>query len=362
MTSALSLCAALVISCGSKSKGLVVMGSESEMDTLSYAMGLDMTNGLRMDRNMSVIGFDYDCLKNGMKNAALGGDLLIVEGDTISDATYGTVLQDFFRAQYPKRMRTLENIEAAKNDTTGTVPAVDPASIDFDVNTLFATEAERKVVSTAFGYDIGSNLVNRNLPLQLVWIFNGIDDVNNATEKMSQREAGDYLEHYFMVRIPAENLKASQEWLAEIEKESGVHKTASGLLYKIVEEGDMSAKATSETDVVKVHYKGTTRAGKVFDASRFADKPEATQQMLKQMRPDSYDADEPIEFPLNRVIKGWTEGMQLVGKGGKITLWIPSELAYGTRGAGQDIAPNEALRFDVELIDVNPAAKTETAE
>ena len=69
-----------------------------------------------------------------------------------------------------------------------------------------------------------------------------------------------------------------------------------------------------------------------------------------------------IEFPLNRVIKGWTEGMKLVGKGGKIILYIPSELAYGPRGAGRAIGPNEALEFTVELIDVKPFEEPKPAE
>ena len=68
----------------------------------------------------------------------------------------------------------------------------------------------------------------------------------------------------------------------------------------------------------------------------------------------SYEREEPAEFPLNRVIPGWTEGMKLVGKGGAITLWIPADLAYGPRGAGRDIGPNEALQFEVEIVDVKP--------
>ena len=131
-----------------------------------------------------------------------------------------------------------------------------------------------------------------------------------------------------------ENAEESAKWLAEIEKQEGVQKTESGLLYRIDREGE-GAQATLDTDVVLVNYEGKTRDGKVFDSS--------------------YEREEPISFPLNGVIKGWTEGMKLVKAGGQITLWIPSELAYGERGAGSDIGPNQALEFKVELIEVNPA-------
>ena len=121
---------------------------------------------------------------------------------------------------------------------------------------------------------------------------------------------------------------------------------------KIVKKGNMDRKSVDVENTVEVHYKGSTRTGQVFDASRFADMPKARQEMMKQYRPEDYDKDEPVKFQLNRVIKGWGEGLQLIGEGGKIILWIPAELAYGSRGAGQDIGPNEALRFDVELISV----------
>ena len=113
---------------------------------------------------------------------------------------------------------------------------------------------------------------------------------------------------------------------------------------------------------MSVHYKGTTRDGNVFDASRYADLPADKQEMRKRFNPEGYDKDEPVQFPLNRVIPGWTEGMKLVGKGGKITLWIPAELAYGARPQSREIGANEALRFDVELVDVEPYVAPKPAE
>ena len=93
---------------------------------------------------------------------------------------------------------------------------------------------------------------------------------------------------------------------------------------------------------MRVHYRGTLANGTEFDSS--------------------YRRGQPAEFPLNRVIKGWTEGMKLVGKGGKITLWIPAELAYGKRGAGRDIGANEALEFSVEVVDVKPYVEPAPAD
>ena len=106
--------------------------------------------------------------------------------------------------------------------------------------------------------------------------------------------------------------------------------TKSGLKYKIHRKSE--GKKPKATDTVTVNYKGWLDSGKVFDSS--------------------YDRGEPISFPLNRVIAGWTEGMQLVGEGGMIELEIPAELGYGVRGAGDDVPPNARLHFLVELIDI----------
>lgn len=127
-----------------------------------------------------------------------------------------------------------------------------------------------------------------------------------------------------------ENLDKGNAFLAENAKKEGVKTTASGLQYEVIKEGD-GAKPKA-TDEVKVHYHGTLIDGKVFDSS--------------------VERGEPAEFPLNRVIPGWTEGVQLMSKGSKYRFFIPYDLAYGDRGAGADIKPYSALVFEVELLDI----------
>jgi FKBP-type peptidyl-prolyl cis-trans isomerase FkpA/FKBP-type peptidyl-prolyl cis-trans isomerase FklB len=123
-------------------------------------------------------------------------------------------------------------------------------------------------------------------------------------------------------------LEKGQAFLKENAKKEGVKTTSSGLQYKITKEG--TGKNPKATDTVVVHYKGTTIDGKEFDSS--------------------FKRGEPATFPLNGVIKGWTEGLMYLSEGGKATLYIPSELAYGKRGAPGAIGPDETLIFDVELI------------
>ena len=123
---------------------------------------------------------------------------------------------------------------------------------------------------------------------------------------------------------------AGKEYLAANKSKEGVVETASGLQYKILTPGDGDKPAA--TDKVRVHYHGTLLDGTVFDSS--------------------VERGQPAEFPLNRVIPGWTEGVQLMPKGSKFRFFIPSDLAYGARGAGAKIGPHSTLIFDVELLDI----------
>ena len=121
------------------------------------------------------------------------------------------------------------------------------------------------------------------------------------------------------------------DFLAENAKKEGVKTTASGLQYKITQQGN--GKQPTAQSVVKVHYTGKLLDGKVFDSS--------------------VERGQPVEFPLNQVIPGWTEGLQLMKEGSKATLYIPAQLAYGEQGVPGTIPPNSTLIFDVELIKVN---------
>ena len=123
-------------------------------------------------------------------------------------------------------------------------------------------------------------------------------------------------------------LAKGEKFLEDNGKKEGVVTTASGLQYLVLTPG--TGKSPTATDTVRVHYSGTLLSGTEFDSS--------------------YKRKEPIDFPLNRVIPGWTEGVQLMSEGAKFRFFIPSRLAYGPRGAGRDIGPNETLIFEVELL------------
>ena len=138
-----------------------------------------------------------------------------------------------------------------------------------------------------------------------------------------------------------DGLKDALEGKVDVRKDEKIQKTLDGIQEQLVsaakakvEQQAKAAKEEGATDTVKVHYTGKLPDGKVFDSS--------------------VERGQPVEFKLNQVIKGWTEGLQLVKKGGKIELVIPPELAYGKQGAGDAIPPDATLYFDVEVLDVNP--------
>ncbi|MBR5241105.1 MAG: FKBP-type peptidyl-prolyl cis-trans isomerase [Muribaculaceae bacterium] len=151
--------------------------------------------------------------------------------------------------------------------------------------------------------------------------------------KMTDAEAKTVIQEYFEKAEKeklTKNLEEGQKFLAENGKREGVVTLPSGLQYEVITEG--TGKKPSATDTVSCHYHGTLIDGTVFDSS-----------VLR---------NQPAEFPVNGVIKGWVEALQLMSEGAKWKLFIPSNLAYGERGAGQSIEPNSTLIFEVELLKV----------
>ncbi|MCM2678393.1 FKBP-type peptidyl-prolyl cis-trans isomerase [Echinimonas agarilytica] len=179
-------------------------------------------------------------------------------------------------------------------------------------------------------------------------IVDGINN-NSQVEEAELQEVLAALESERMEAVQAlqakmeeEQAKATEEakaagvaFLAENAKKEGIVVTESGLQYEVVEAGEGDSPAA--TDTVEVHYRGTLIDGTQFDSS--------------------YDRGQPATFPLNQVIAGWTEGVQLMKPGSKYRFYIPSDLAYGERGAGDSVPGNSTLIFDVELLSVNPSAE-----
>lgn len=156
---------------------------------------------------------------------------------------------------------------------------------------------------------------------------------DSSAMKMTPQAAQAYVQTYFMEASARDAKKTKEEgekFLAENKSKKDVFTTESGLQYQVVTEG--TGDKPTATDKVKVHYTGTLLDGTKFDSS--------------------VDRGEPMEFPVNGVIKGWTEVLQLMPVGSKYIVWIPSDLAYGERGAGQDIKPNSTLKFEIELLEI----------
>lgn len=189
-------------------------------------------------------------------------------------------------------------------------------------------------LSYALGMVIGHNLKGMGVNTLGTDFAQAVNDVlNGETPKMTDQEAQQLVGN-FLQKQQEEAGKAVREdgekFLAENAQKEGVTVLPSGLQYTIIKEGE--GRKPKATDRVKCHYEGTLPNGTVFDSS--------------------YRRGEPAVFPLNGVIAGWTEGVQLMSEGAKYRFFIPYNLAYGERGAGQAIPPYAALVFDVELISI----------
>ncbi len=196
-------------------------------------------------------------------------------------------------------------------------------------------------VSYMVGQDIGNTLKSMGSDFDLEILARAIEDVmNDRPSRLSDEELKE-VGAQFQQQLQQKQM-AMQEEMSEKNKEAGdafleenktnpdVVVTESGLQYKVITQGE--GPSPSEEDIVTVHYTGRLLDGTVFDSS--------------------HERGTPATFNLSQVIPGWTEGVQLMNVGSKFELYLPSDLAYGPRGAGQDIEPNSTLVFEIELLDI----------
>ena len=336
---AVVVAAVAMVACGSKTSEFgVSKGDKSKLDSLSYAYGVNFTNDMNV--NVPEMKFDWNVLADAVASS------MLVETEYDADEKCKeqlVILEEFFTTKRPERIQKFlaENpVDSVSEISHAMQQHAMLAQLD-----VFESDEERQSVSFAYGYDLGARFRGARVPIQAYWFAQAIKEFSSADgARMASDEAANFVDTYFLSVMPRQNKEASEAWLAKVEKQKGVKKTESGLLYRIDREGDANVKPTAD-DIVKVDYEGKLRDGFVFDSS--------------------YERGESIEFPLSGVIRGWTEGLQLVGVGGQITLWIPSDLAYGQGGAGGGmIGPNEALEFKVELHEVKakePAPATPLA-
>ncbi len=202
-------------------------------------------------------------------------------------------------------------------------------------------KTQKEKISYIIGTDIGKNLKKQSIDVNPELLFKGIKDALAGdkfllTDQECQEVMGAFQQEMIakqsekMSAVAAVNKKEGEAFLDANKKKDSVITLPSGLQYKVVVEG--TGKTPILTDTVTTHYRGTLIDGSEFD--------------------NSYKRGEPAIFPVNGVIAGWTEALQHMKAGSKWKLYIPSNLAYGDRGAGQLIGPNATLIFEVELISI----------
>lgn len=212
-------------------------------------------------------------------------------------------------------------------------------------------QTEPEKISYVLGLDIGNHLKGLQTDIDLDVFLQGVETSLEGKDPLITPEQATNIKKEFSQKMMQEraeknkkmavtNKEEGEKFLAENKTKEGVKTTESGLQYIVLEEG--KGETPKATDTVSVQYKGTLINGTEFDSS--------------------YKRGKPATFPLNRVIPGWTEGLQLMREGAKYRFFIPSDLAYGERGTGPVIGPNATLIFDVELLSIEKATSNEKPE
>ncbi len=237
--------------------------------------------------------------------------------------------------------KTLVAVAVASFVLVGCSADKEPAA---PVEKPYTLETEQQKLGYSLGLMLGERLKSDVEELDVDALRRAVEAVYSGAEPLLKPEEVEATMMAFqkkkveeqqaaVTKMAEGNLAKGQAYMAENGKKEGVITTESGLQYEVLTAGEGASPKAEDT--VKVHYRGSLISGTDFDSS--------------------YSRGEPVSFPLNGVIPGWTEGLQLMKVGEKSRLVLPAELAYGPGGMGEAIGPNETLVFEVELLDINPA-------
>ena len=219
---------------------------------------------------------------------------------------------------------------AQKKDLPQGVTAAQVDSLSYSLGVMMGMQFQQSKLNyldmSAYTQAVEDVLADKKLKIEMMAAQMFLQNYFTKMQEMEQQE---------MEREAVLNLEKGQKFMAENKNKEGVIETPSGLQYKVISEG--SGPFATAIDTVEVHYLGTLIDGSKFDSS--------------------YDRGETTSFPLNGVIKGWTEGLQLIPEGSKVIFYIPSELAYGNQARGPQLPGNSTLIFEVELVKVKKAVE-----
>lgn len=311
-----ALFAGSFISCTNNAKHAI----ENHVDTVSYVMGV--LDGERLGQSFDQAGLteivNMDAYLEALMDAAHDKEL------RLNPDSNRVVVQEFFTEFRKNKMNS-------SHDTTGMAPAFEPAASLVDSVSYLMGASDGKGLKESFKRAGLDTLISIELYLdaletstkKLEVKIEGEPNMQMVTDFFNAQKEKDLMSKF------GDNKAAGEEFLAKNKAVEGVTETASGLQYEIIKEGN--GPRPTITDKVKVHYTGTLLDGTVFDSS--------------------VERGEPAEFGVGQVIKGWTEALQLMPVGSKWKLYIPYDIAYGTRDMGQ-IKPYSMLIFEVELLDI----------
>lgn len=311
-----------IIACNNTTKGTsrITVGDKSKIDSVSYCIGFG--NTIQFCTGMPDVKLDWNKVIDVCYQM-----LLVPIGEEVDDRheEASNMAITFFDSVRVVRLNKIK-LEKQGGDPNKQIDF----NAELDNIDIFESAEERERISWAVGYDMGYNVRKMPYHLQVHWFKQGMLDGTQIANTSKVPQVQQFMNNFHDVVWPLTNAEKSAKWLSEVSRKSNVKQTKSGVLYRIDESGDQNNIPTLYSTVT-LDYESICYDGRIFAST--------------------YRKGSSVELNMERIAKGWSEGMQLIGKGGKITLWIPAHLAYGERG-NHFVGPNEAIQFNIELHDV----------